>query len=80
MKGIPKKFAVLRDLPIVNDAIKEIYPNPMRWDDILSATIEAGKWNIIQSGGYLEKGILYIPYQTPSPAPLEQSGWVEHGK
>jgi hypothetical protein len=80
MKGIPKKWAVLRDLPIDNIAIKEIYPNPIRWDDIIKTTIEAGKWNILENGGYLSKGVFYIPYQTPSSPPLEQTIWVEQVK
>jgi len=82
MKGIPKKWAILRDLPIENTAIKEknIYPNPINWDDILDATTEVGKWNILQNGGYLDNGVFYIPYQTPTSPPLEQTIWVEQGK
>jgi hypothetical protein len=80
MKGIPKKWAILRDLPINNSAVKEIYPNPIKWDDILNATVETGKWNIIQNGGYLSKGTFYIPYQTPTSLPLEQTIWVEQSK
>jgi hypothetical protein len=79
MKGIPAKWAILRDLPIDNIAIKDkdIYPNPIKWDDILNATVEAGKWNILQNGGYFSKGVFYIPYQTPTSPPLEQTIWVE---
>lgn len=80
MKGIPEKWAMLRKLPIENIAIKEIFPNPINWDDILDATIEVGKWNILQNGGYLDNGVLYIPYQTPTSPPLEQTIWVEPGK
>lgn len=80
MKGIPAKWAILRDLPIENIAVKEIFPNPINWDDILDATVEVGKWNILESGGYLDKGVLYIPYQTPISAPLEQTIWVEPAK
>lgn len=82
MKGIPEKWAILRNLPIDNISIpdKEIYSNPIKWDDILNATVDAGKWNILENGGYLSKGIFYIPYQTPSASPLEQSIWGEQAK
>jgi hypothetical protein len=80
MKGIPPKWAILRDLPIDNIAIKEIFPNPIKWDDILNATVEVGKWNILQNGGYLSNDVFYIPYQTPTSAPLEQTIWVEQSK
>jgi len=80
MKGIPKKWAVLRDLPIENIAVKDIYPNPVKWDDILNATFETGKWNILQNGGFLSKGVFYIPYQKPTSLPLEQTIWVEQAK
>jgi len=77
LKGIPEKWSVLRDLPIENRAIKEIYPNMINWDAIIASTIEVGKWNIIENGGYLENGIFYIPYQTPTSPPLEQTIWEE---
>ena len=80
MKGIPKKWAFLRDLPIDNIAIKEIYPNPVSWDDILNATVEVAKWNILENGGYLDKNIFFIPYQQPSSTPLEQTIWEEPAK
>ena len=73
MKGIPGKWAILRDLPIENRAIKDIYPETINWDDILSATVETGKWNILENGGYLDKGVFYIPYQTPTSPSLEQT-------
>ena len=77
MKGIPAKWAILRDLPIDNIAIKDIYPKSIEWDDILDKTVEVGKWNILQNGGHIENGIIFIPYQTPSCPPLEQTAWVE---
>lgn len=80
MKGIPEKWAILRNLPIDNITIKEIFPNPINWDDILNATVEVGKWNIVENGGYLSKGVFYIPYQTPTSLPLEQTIWVEQVK
>ena len=80
MKGIPEKWAILRNLPIDNIAIKEIFPNPIKWDDILNATVEVGKWNIVENGGYLSKDVFYIPYQTPISTPLEQTIWVEQQK
>jgi hypothetical protein len=80
MKGIPKKWAILRDLPIDNIAIKDIFPNPINWDDILNATVEVGKWNILENGGYLSKDVFYIPYQTPASIPLEQTNWEEQVK
>jgi hypothetical protein len=75
MKGIPEKWAVLRDLPIDNIAISDIYPISINWDDILDATVEVGTWNILQNGGYIEKGTIYIPYQLPISPELEQTSW-----
>jgi len=80
MKGIPEKWAILRNMPIENEAIKEIFPSLISWDDILKQTIEVGKWNILQNGGYLDNNVLFIPYQTPTSAPLEQTIWVEQGR
>ena len=77
MKGIPEKWAILRDLPIENRSIREIYPEEIQWEDILSATVEAGKWNILENGGYLDKGIFHIPYQAPTSPPLEQTIWED---
>jgi len=77
MKGIPEKWAILRDLPIENRAIKDIYPNPIDWDDILDATVEVGKRNILQNGGNIEDGMIYIPHRTPTSTPLEQTVWEE---
>ena len=77
LKGIPDKWKILRDLTIENRSIKEIYPTPIQWDDIIEATVEVGKWNILQHGGYIEKGVFYIPYQTPTSPPLEQTIWEE---
>jgi hypothetical protein len=54
MKGIPEKWAILRDLPIENRSIKDIYPKEIDWNDILNATIEVGKWNVLENGGYLK--------------------------
>jgi hypothetical protein len=61
MKGIPEHWAKLRDLPVENHSISDIYPDMIDWDDILKATVETGKWNIIENGGYYEGGIFYIP-------------------
>jgi hypothetical protein len=77
MKGIPDKWAMLRDLPIENVSISDIYPEMIEWDDILKATVETGKWNILENGGYLDGGVFYIPYQTPTSLPLEQTIWEE---
>lgn len=70
LKGIPDKWAILRDLPIENSSISEIYPVMIDWDDILKATVEVGKWNVLENGGYLEKGLFYIPFQEPTSSPL----------
>jgi hypothetical protein len=77
IKGIPEKWAILKDLPIENRSISDIYPQMIDWDDILNATVETGKWNIIENGGYYEGGVFYIPYQTPTSLPLEQTIWEE---
>ncbi|MEE8399278.1 MAG: ADP-ribosylglycohydrolase family protein, partial [Desulfobacterales bacterium] len=77
MNGIPEKWAILRDLPIENNSIKGAYPASMEWDDILGATVEAGKWNVLQHGGHVENGNLYIPFQMPTSPPLEQTVWQE---
>ena len=80
LRGIPEKYGMLRNLPIENVAIKTIYPNPIQWDDILRETCEVGKWNILQNGGYIEDGRFFIPVQTPSSPPLEQTEWEEAGQ
>ncbi|UCE46659.1 MAG: ADP-ribosylglycohydrolase family protein, partial [Phycisphaerales bacterium] len=77
LKGIPSKWKILRDLPIENRAIKDIYPAEIDWDDIIEATVEVGKWNILQHGGYLQNGVFHIPRQTPTSPPLEQTIWEE---
>ncbi|HUV63482.1 MAG TPA: ADP-ribosylglycohydrolase family protein [Sedimentisphaerales bacterium] len=77
LKAIPDKWNILRDLPIENRAISEIYPALIQWDDIVEATVEVGKWNILQHGGYMEKGVFYIPCQVPTSPPLEQTIWEE---
>ena len=77
LNGIPEKWRILKDLPIENKAIKEIYPPLMQWDDILDATIEVGKWNVLQNGGYIDNESFYIPFQTPTSSPLEQTLWEE---
>lgn len=77
MKGIPDHWAMLRDLPVENHSISDIYPDMIDWDDILKATVETGKWNIIENGGYYEGEVFYIPYQTPTSPPLEQTIWEE---
>ena len=75
MQNIPRKWAILRDLPVDNKAIKDIYPEKIDWDDILDATVEVGKWNILENGGYLDGDVLHIPYKTPISLPLEQTIW-----
>jgi len=77
MKGIPEKWAILRDMPIENRSISEIYPEEIDWDDILDATVEVGKWNVLENGGYLDRGVLNIPHQSPTAPPLEQTVWEE---
>lgn len=77
LKGIPDKWKILRNLPIENRAIREIYPPLIQWDDVIEATVEVGKWNILQHGGYLEQGVFHIPQQTPTSGPLEQMAWEE---
>jgi hypothetical protein len=77
MKAIPEKWAILRDLPIENRSIKDIYPKEIDWVDIINATVEIGKWNILENGGYLDRGVFHIPYQTPTSPPLEQTAWEE---
>jgi hypothetical protein len=77
IKGIPDKWKILREVPIENSSIKEIYAKQIQWDEIIEATVEVGKWNILQHGGYLEKGVFYIPYQIPTSPPLEQTIWEE---
>ncbi|MEE8400120.1 MAG: ADP-ribosylglycohydrolase family protein [Desulfobacterales bacterium] len=79
LSGIPEKWAMLRNLPIDNSSffgggstLKEIYPNPISWDDILDATVEVGKKNILANGGKIENGTIYIPHRTPTVPPLEQ--------
>jgi len=79
MSKIPEKWAILRNLPVSNASfvsggltLKEIYPNPIGWDDILEATVEVGKKNILANGGRIENGIIYIPHRTPTVPPLEQ--------
>jgi hypothetical protein len=73
MEAIPDKWAILRDLPIENNSISDVYPQSIAWDDILAATVDVGKRNIERNGGHIEDGILFIPRQTPSAPPLEQA-------
>ena len=78
MSGIPEQWAILRDLPISNSGIsggptlKEIYPDPIQWDDIIAATVEVGHQNILANGGKIEDGVIYIPRQMPVAPPLDQ--------
>jgi hypothetical protein len=80
LRGIPEKYRILRNLPIDNESIKTVYPNPIQWDDILRDTYEVGKWNVLRHGGYIEDGRFFIPYQTPNSPPLEQTEWEESGQ
>lgn len=73
LKGIPAKWAILRDLPVENCSIAEIYPEEIDWDNMLKATLEIGKWNVLENGGYLEKGLFYIPFQEPASFPLKKN-------
>ena len=52
--------------------LREIYPDPIDWDDIIAATVEVGHRNIVANGGRIEDGIIRIPIQTPSIPPFEQ--------
>jgi len=73
IEAIPEKWAMLRDLPIENRSIQEIYPESIAWDDILRRTVDVGKQNVVRNGGRVEDGILYIPRQMPTLPPLEQA-------
>jgi hypothetical protein len=73
MESIPEKWAILRNLPIENRSISDIYPPTIAWDDILRATVDVGLRNVERHGGHVEDGILFIPRQTPTPPPLEQA-------
>jgi hypothetical protein len=73
MQGIPEKWAILRDLPIENRSISEIYPPLISWDDILRATVDVGIRNVERHGGRTEDGVLFIPKQVPVVPPLEQT-------
>ena len=73
MTAIPEKWAILRDLPIENESITEIYPPLIAWDDILNATVEVGIRNIESAGGHVEDGVVFIPLQAPVVPPLEQT-------
>jgi len=73
MKAIPEKWAILRDLPIENESITEIYPPLIAWDDILNATVEVGIRNIESAGGHVEDDVVFIPLQAPIVPPLEQA-------
>jgi hypothetical protein len=73
MKAIPEKWAILRDLPIENESITEIYPPLIAWDDILRATVDVGTRNVERHGGRIEDGVLLIPKQVPVVPPLEQT-------
>ena len=71
MKAIPEKWAILRNLPIENRAIKDIYPKLIHWDDIINSTVDVGKWNILHSGGHTFKDSVYIPDLKPISAQIE---------
>ena len=73
MKGIPEKWAILRDLPISNWRIDtNAIPRKMDWDYIIERTVEVGKSNVLKNGGYADDGILNIPHMAPVSPPLEQ--------
>jgi len=73
MEAIPGKWAILRNLPIENRSISEIYPELISWDDILRVTADVGKRNVVRSGGRIEDGILFMPRQTLTSPTLEQA-------
>jgi len=73
MKAIPEKWAILRDLPIENKSISDIYPPSIAWDDIVAATVAVGKRNVEHHGGHIEDGTLFVPRQNPTPPPLKQT-------
>ena len=70
----------LGDTPIRNasasgadgQTLREIYTDTIDWDDIIAATVEVGRKNIVANGGRIEDGIIHIPIQTPSIPPFEQ--------
>jgi hypothetical protein len=72
MQGIEDKWAILRDLPIENGSIRDVYPQSIVWDDILAATVDVGTRNVERHGGHIEDGTLFIPRQIPIAPPLEQ--------
>ncbi|HPG38075.1 MAG TPA: ADP-ribosylglycohydrolase family protein [bacterium] len=80
LQNIPVKWSILKDLPIDNIAIKEIFPQKIQWNDLIDKTVEVGKWNILQNGGYIKGDIINIPYKTPTSLPLEQTVWEETKK
>jgi hypothetical protein len=57
-------------------SISEIYPKSIDWDDIVEATVEVGKWNILHHGAFIENDTIFIPIQTPTSPPLEQTSWI----
>jgi len=73
MKDIPGKWAMLRNLPIDNMSISEIYPESISWDDILRVTTDVGKKNVVHNGGHIKDGVLFIPHQTLTLRELEQA-------
>jgi hypothetical protein len=73
MSGIEEKWAILRDLPIENVSIREVYPESITWDDILRVTVDVGKRYALNNGGQIEDGVLFIPRQVPTIPPLEQA-------
>jgi len=83
LKNTPEEGRHLRDLPInnlgwskdgepLNRTMREIYPDYLNWDDILDATVEVGLQNIVDNGGRIEDGMIYIPVQAPTVPALEQ--------
>lgn len=70
---IPDKWKNPMKDCLINKSLKEIYPKEILRRDIVNATAEIGKEMVIKNGGKFENNTLYIPYQTPMPAPFEQS-------
>jgi len=70
---IPDKWKKPMKDFLINKSLKKIYPKEISRRDIVNSTAEIGKEMVIKNRGKFENNTLYIPYQTPMPAPFEQS-------
>ncbi len=79
---IPEKWKVPMKDFIINESLKEVYPEKILRKEIVDATAVIGKEMVLKNGGKFENDVLYIPYQTPKPAAFEQSYliWEKKGK